>query len=168
MVFRTQRLSFRAFRTEDSAALLDVFGDAEVMRYGDGVRSPAWIEHWISGEQKSYWARGHSKWAVVNKAGDLIGYCGLSYVDDVCGHPEVALGYRLARRYWGQGYTSEAVQATIDYGFNVLSLGRIVATIDPGNAASIRVAEKAGMVYEKDVLYPGYTHPDRVYVIQKV
>jgi RimJ/RimL family protein N-acetyltransferase len=38
--------------------------------------------------------------------------------------------------------------------------------IDPQNAASIRVAEKLGMHYEKDVMFPGYTHPDRVYVIE--
>lgn len=59
------------------------------------------------------------------------------------------------------------VAATIAYGFGVLGFRRLVATIDPGNAASIRVAEKAGMVYEKDVMYRGYTHPDRVYVIEK-
>ena len=161
---------------------MNIFGDAEVMRYGDGVRTPAWVERWILGEQRSYQARGYGKWAVVdgNQAGDhrggcsgcfmgyCIGYCGLSYVDGIGGHPEVALGYRLARRYWGQGYASEAVKATVDYGFDVLGLERIVATIDPGNTASLRVAEKTGMVYEKDVMYPGYTHPDRVYVIEKV
>ena len=166
MIFRTQRLSLRAFRTEDSAALTGVFGDAEVMRYGDGVKSPAWVKNWILGEQQSYEAWGYGKWA-VSHTGDLLGYCGLSYVDDIDGQPEVALGYRLARRYWGQGYASEAVRATVDYGFNVLGLERIVATIDPGNAASLRVAEKAGMVYEREVMFEGYTHPDRVYVLHK-
>jgi RimJ/RimL family protein N-acetyltransferase len=37
--------------------------------------------------------------------------------------------------------------------------------IDPQNVASIRVAEKAGMRYEKEVLLEGYTHPDHVYSI---
>ena len=31
--------------------------------------------------------------------------------------------------------------------------------IDPQNTASIRVAEKADMRYEKDVMLEGYTHP---------
>ena len=39
--------------------------------------------------------------------------------------------------------------------------------IDPQNVASIRVAEKAGMRYEKDVMFEGYTHPDRVYAIAR-
>ncbi len=155
---------------KDRTALQNVFGDEQVMFYGDGVKSPAYVENWISGEQKSYGAQGYGKWAVINRNDDLlgycIGYCGLNYVDDIGGQPEVALGYRSARRYWGQGYASEAVGAAIRYGFDVLGLKRIVATIDPGNTASVRVAVKAGMVYEKDVMFEGYTHPDRVYVLE--
>ncbi len=78
----------------------------------------------------------------------------------------MTLGYRLARATWGQGYASEAVTATLNYGFNVLGLRRIVATIDPNNVASVRVAQKAGMVYEQNVMYEGYTHPDHVYVLE--
>ena len=146
---------------------MDVFGDEVVMRYGDGVQTLAWVENWILGKQKSYRTRGYGKWAVVDKEANLFGYCGLTYTDDVCGKPEVALGYRLARRYWGQGYAFEAVSAAIPYGFDILGLKRLVATIDPNNTASVRVAVKAGMVYEQDVVYAGYTHPDRVYVIEQ-
>jgi [ribosomal protein S5]-alanine N-acetyltransferase len=38
--------------------------------------------------------------------------------------------------------------------------------IDPQNIASIHVAEKAGMHYEKQVMLKGYTHPDHVYSIR--
>ncbi len=172
IIIQTERLSLRAFGPADSTPLLDVFGDAAVMRYGDGVQSLTWTESWILRQQDSYQKLGYGNWAVINKTGDLpgycIGYCGLSYADDLGGHPEVALGYRLARRYWGRGYASEAVAATIDYGFNALGLRRIVATIDLGNAASVRVAERAGMVYERNVMLAGYTYPDRVYAVQKV
>ena len=167
VIAETPRLILRQFGLGDSLPLLDVFGDAVVMRYSDGVKTLAWVETWLLGEQDSYQKRGYGKWAVVRKDDvALLGYCGLSYADDVCGQAEIALGYRLVRRYWRQGYASEAVGAALNYGF-AYGIGRIVATIDPGNAASLRVAEKVGMVYEKDVLYPGYTHPDRAYVIRK-
>jgi len=42
---------------------------------------------------------------------------------------------------------------------------RLIALIDPQNTASIRVAQKAGMHYEKEAMLEGYTHPDHVYVI---
>ena len=167
VVTETARLVLRTFTAEDSAPLMDIFGDEEVMRYGDGVQTLTRVKSWILGEQESYRTRGYGKWAVVDREANLLGYCGLSYVDDIGRHPEVALGYRLARRYWGHGYASEAVTATIDYGFDILGLTRLVATIDPHNTASLRVAQKVGMVYKKDVMFEGYTHPDRVYVLEK-
>ena len=51
-----------------------------------------------------------------------------------------------------------------DHAFSGLNIPRLIAMIDPGNVASIRVAEKAGFRYEKDVMLEGYTHPDHVYL----
>ena len=166
LVVETDRLLLRQFELADSAPLMAVFGDAEVMRHGDGIKTVEWVQSWLRDVQASY-RKGYGTWAVVEKrSSSVLGYCGLEYAD-VCGQAEVALGYRLARAHWGRGYASEAVAATVHYGLNVLELTRLVATIDPGNSASVRVAEKAGMVYEKDVLYEGYTHPDRVYAVER-
>jgi len=95
----------------------------------------------------------------------VIGYCGLFFFPDIEGQAEVEIGYRLARSVWGKGYATEAAKAVRDYAFNVLRLERLIAMIDPSNIASIRVAEKIGMHYEKEVMFEGYTHPDHVYVI---
>lgn len=77
----------------------------------------------------------------------------------------MALGYRLARSRWGRSHASEAVTALLTYTLHTLRLRRVVAQIDPHNLASVRVAEKAGMRYERDLLLEGYTHPDRLYVV---
>jgi hypothetical protein len=53
-----------------------------------------------------------------------------------------------------------------EYGLETLRLPRLIAMIDPQNMASIRVAEKLGMRYEKEVRFEGYTHPDQVYAIE--
>jgi RimJ/RimL family protein N-acetyltransferase len=50
---------------------------------------------------------------------------------------------------------------------DVLGLRRLIALIDPGNLASIRVAEKAGMHYEAEVMLEGYDHPDRIFAIER-
>jgi ribosomal-protein-alanine N-acetyltransferase len=47
-------------------------------------------------------------------------------------------------KYWGQGYVTEALEAMIRYGFDVLDLNRIEADIDPLNIGSARVLEKLG------------------------
>ncbi len=98
---------------------------------------------------------------------ETIGYCGLSYFPDVCGQPEIEIGYRLARASWDKGYATEAVLAVRDYAFDTLCIKRLIALVDPGNARSVRVAEKAGMQYENDVMFEGYDHPDHVYVITR-
>ncbi|ETX09251.1 GNAT family N-acetyltransferase [Candidatus Entotheonella palauensis] len=169
VILETERLLLRHFYRFDDQAMNRVFGDAEVMRYGDGVQTEAWVRAWLQNcLEHDYPKWGFGPWAVVEKQRrEVIGYCGLFYFPDVNGRPEIEIGYRLARAFWGKGYATEAVLAVRDYGFNVLCLPRLIAMIDPGNVASIRVAEKAGMHYEDEVMFEGYTHPDRVYVIAR-
>ncbi len=166
VIRETERLVLRQFQRGDAQALHRVFGDPEIMRYGDGVQTEVWVRNWLRERlEHDYPQRGFGPWAVVEKLGrELIGYCGLFYFPDVGGQPEIEIGYRLARAFWGRGYATEAVLAVRDYGFHTLDLPRLIAMIDPHNTASIRVAEKAGMHYEKDVMFDGYNYPDRVYV----
>lgn len=163
----TERLLLRHFHIMDTEAMVPVFGDPEVMRFGDGVQTKGWIEAWLHTCLEHYHRTGgFGPYAVVEKQShDVIGYCGLFFFPDVNGKPEVEIGYRLRRSAWGHGYATEAVRAVRDYAFNTLGMKRLIAIIDPGNLASIRVAEKIGMIYEQDVMFEGYAHPDRVYVI---
>ncbi|RIH90429.1 Acetyltransferase (GNAT) domain protein [Calidithermus terrae] len=167
IVLETRRLLLRRLEPRDAPALLAVFGDPEAMRFSDhGVRDLPWVEGWLAGCLESYRQRGFGPYAVVEReSGEVVGYCGLTHHPDLGGRPEVALGYRLARSRWGRGYASEAVAALLAYAIHTLRLRRVVAQIDPHNPASVRVAEKAGMRYERDLLLEGYTHPDRLYVV---
>jgi RimJ/RimL family protein N-acetyltransferase len=167
VVMETARLRIRRFDENDADALLRVFGDAEVMRFSDGVQTSEWVRQWIRTCIVSYDLRGYGPWAVVRKSDDAcLGYCGLFYFDNVNGKSEIEIGYRLARHAWGKGYATEAVCAVSDYAFDMLGLTRLIALIDPHNSASIRVAEKIGMHHEADVMFAGYDHPDRVYAIE--
>lgn len=169
MIVETERLILRHFHMADVGALQRIFGDAEVMRFGPGVQTTRWIQGWLQDCLENYYQKwGFGPWGVVDKSSrELVGYCGLFYFLDVAGQPDIEIGYRLARSVWGRGYATEAVVAVRDYSFDVLCLPRLIAMIDPSNVASRRVAEKAGMRYEKDVMFEGYTHPDHVYSIVK-
>lgn len=168
IVIETERLILRHFHAFDGEAMDQVFGDAEVMRFGPGVQSQAQVRDWLRECQENYSRLGFGPWAVVSKSQrEVIGYCGLFHFPDLDGQAEIEIGYRLARSVWGQGYATEAVIAVREYGFNILGLKRLVALIDPQNAASIRVAEKAGMRHEKDVMLEDYDHPDHLYAITR-
>jgi RimJ/RimL family protein N-acetyltransferase len=163
----TERLILRRFHILDGEAMYQIFGDAEVMRFGDGVQTKEWVQDWLrTCLERYYQTWGFGPYAVVERQSQgVIGYCGLFYFPDVNGHPEVEIGYRLARAAWGHGYATEAVRAVRDYAFHTLGIKQLIAIIDPANIASIHVAEKVGMQYAAEVMFVGYTHPDHVYVI---
>jgi len=66
-------------------------------------------------------------------------------------HPDgfkVAVGYVLAKAYWGNGYMTEASRAVIGWMFQQKDIYRVFATTDVENIGSQRVLEKAGMTRE--------------------
>jgi len=58
------------------------------------------------------------------------------------------IGYWIDRNFANKGYTTQAVKLVSDLGFSELGLHRIEINVRPENAASCRVAEKAGFVIE--------------------
>lgn len=164
---QTPRLLLRQFEITDLDKIhQQVFSDSEVMHFGDGPQTREWVETWIETAIHNHNTRGFGPCAVIEKnTTNLIGYCGLFLFPDMDGQPEVEIGYRLGRSAWSQGYATEAALAVRDFALQDLNLKRLIALIDPGNFASIQVAKKLGMQYEKDVMLEGYTHPDRLYVL---
>ena len=166
-VIETKRLLLRRFAPADADAMIQVFCDPNVMRFSEGVRTPDWVVAWLEKCVAQEAANPiPDPWAVVEKSsGAVMGYCGLFDCPDINGRPEIEIGYRLAIRYWGYGYASEAACAVRDLAFGSFGLTRLIAMIDPQNTASIRVAEKLGMRRAGEVMFPGYTHPDWVYAV---
>ncbi len=161
----TSRLLLRAVHIRDAGAFDEVFGDLEVMRFSSGTKTKAEVREWIQRCLTHYYPEwGHGPLSVVEKtSGEVIGYCGLFYFPNIDGRPEIEVGYRLRTAFWGKGFATEAALRVQDYAFSELGKKRLIAMVDPGNLASIGVALKLGMEYEKDVMLDGFTHPDRLY-----
>jgi len=151
-VIETERLQLRPMDAADADDLLLIFSDPEAMRYYPSTKGRAEAEGWIRWNQGSYDKHGFGLWvATLRETGGFAGQCGLVR-QEVEGRPEVEIGYLFLRRLWGQGLATEAARACRDYGLDVLGQRRLVSLIDPGNAASRRVAEKVGMTLEKEIL----------------
>ena len=166
VITQTERLILRQFRDDDSRALEGIFGDAEVMRYGEGVRTSQWVQSWLARWLEEHYRQwGFGMWAVVERGtADVIGYCGLSRFPGRCATPDEAeIGFRLVRPRWGRGFATEAAAAVRDHAQGALRVPRLIALIDPANVASVRVVLKLGFRYERDAMLPGYDHPDHLY-----
>jgi ribosomal-protein-alanine N-acetyltransferase len=68
------------------------------------------------------------------------------------------IGYWIDQRYSGRGYMTRAVTALTDFGLHELQLHRIEICLRPENAASRKVAEKAGYFLEGS--RPRFLHID--------
>jgi RimJ/RimL family protein N-acetyltransferase len=78
---------------------------------------------------------------------EAVGGIGLDFGDDI--HRFTAeLGYWLGEPFWGRGIMTDAVRLFTAWAFENLEVYRIFAAVFDGNAASIRVLEKAGFVRE--------------------
>jgi len=68
------------------------------------------------------------------------------------------IGYWVDEKFANLGVVTAAVEALSEYAFTELQLHRLEINLRPENAASRRVAEKAGYVLEGD--RPRYLHID--------
>ncbi len=152
-MFGTERLILRKLEKSDLKDIYEMRKDPLVMRY---IREPQtdidssvkWIvmmtEQWD--DQKLGFC------GVVEKfTGNFVGWCGLWRLKET---NEIEVGYAIASDYWGKGYATEAAARCLQYGFEELSLEKIVAVAFPENEASQNVMKKIGMKYMKiDTFY---------------
>jgi RimJ/RimL family protein N-acetyltransferase len=151
-ILETKRLVLRHLELGNLDSLHTLYSDPEVRRYfpeGSLTREEtrATLEWFLNGHPDH---PDIGLWATIHKETDrFVGRCRLLpwRIDE---HPEVEDAYLLAKRYWGQGLGTEAAQSILDYGFEQLRLSRLSCLIDGGNLASIKVAEKIGMTFEKE------------------
>ncbi len=149
-VLETERMVLRRMGMSDVDDLMGIFSDPEAMSYYPGTKSRSEAEAWVRNQLDRYRDHGIGLWAAILKdSGEFAGQCGLT-MQEVEGREEVEIGYLFLRKYWNRGLATEAAQACRDHGF-ALGYDRLVSLIDPGNLASLRVAEKVGMTLEKEV-----------------
>ena len=157
-ILETKRLILRQFTPEDAADNYRIYTDLENMKFMG--RQPDSVEFERDQIRKHifnyYDKHGFGLWAtVVKENNQLIGRCGLLYqqIEDA---PEFEVSYLLDKHFWGQGLATEAAREIVRLGFEKYKFPRIVALIIPENIASIRVAEKIGMKYERNVSYKDF------------
>jgi glyoxylase I family protein len=144
-MLKTAHLVLRPLKVSDAPDLLPVFSDPETMRYWahPAIRTLADMREIIARNLPPQ-NRPHGAFAITRDGRTPIGALNFYAERDAMS----GLGYILGKEHWGRGYVVEAVAAAVDHGFTMLSLHRIWLEIDPRNLGSVRVAEKAGFVYE--------------------
>lgn len=152
----TARLRLEELTYDDAAFIHDLLNEPGFIEYiGDkDVRSEEDAKRYLrEGPIGSYEQNGFGLYLVrLAGSNEEVGICGLLKRD---GFDDPDLGFAFCERHWGHGYASEAAMAVLDHGRSELGLRRIIAMADAANQASVRVLEKLGFRYERNVTMPG-------------
>lgn len=155
---RTRRMALRRPAASDLADLCRMERDARTMATVLGVRSreqtAAALERMVA-----HWDPHGFGWWICRRGdtGEFLGRGGLRRVV-VEGRGEIEVGYGFRAAFWGQGFATELAEASLSVGFQYLDFNSIVSFTLPGNAASRRVMEKAGLRRERDGTWAGRPH----------
>ena len=144
----TKRLVLRDLARSDAADVFVFRGDYEVQKYNDDtLTSVDEVSAFIEAMRAGYAAQQRIMWAITLRgANKVLGVCGMNYWDRK--HQRAAIGYDMARAYWGQGLATEAVGAMLRFGFERMQLNRVEAEAVVDNTRSVRLLERLGFQRE--------------------
>lgn len=140
----SDRILLRSFKIEDSKDFFELAKDDETTTY------LVWYPHKTIDDSKcsieNLFINNPGAFAIVLKdENKCIGCIDLRLHEK---DHKASFGYVLNRKYWGQGYMTEALNSILDLSFTKLGLNRVESTHYVGNEASGSVMKKCGMQYE--------------------
>lgn len=167
-IIETLRLRFRLWNDADAEDLFKYASDPDV-----GPRA-GWPPHKSIEESleviRSFFANDHT-WALeLKENGEIVGCMGYYLYGESnieIGENDAELGYWIAKPYWNNGLCSEALEAMIDFCFNIKGFTTLWSDFFTNNPASGRVMEKCGFQDTGEInwlsnLYNGEKSPIKI------
>lgn len=145
----TERLILREFREEDAPRLLRLNSNINVIKYlhmepmknmEEALKDVKWVTD-------QYPKNKIGRWIMLEKStGEFMGWTGLKLEDmEMNGQQDFYdVGYRMLPEFWGKGYATESVLASLRYAFEEMRLEKLNAAAHWENLASRRVLKKSG------------------------
>ena len=152
----TERLTIRLFTDDDALDFYKIINDEAVLRYIP-EKSMTFDEFMVTFKRilhryNENTPRRITRFSLAvreSQSHRLVGWVGLGRLE--INPEEIEIYYGMSRDVWGRGYATEAARTLLRYGFDTLGLEKIVAIVKPDNAASIKVVEKIGLKYKRDI-----------------
>jgi [ribosomal protein S5]-alanine N-acetyltransferase len=133
----------------DRQDLFDHLSDPETVAFMDiePMADLAAADAMIGWANKLLASGGGLWWAIRDQDAAFVGTAGFAgLVRERGSRGEVS--YNVVRSRWRRGVMAEVLPALLDYGFGMLGLRRIEATVTPGNLASAALLERFGFQRE--------------------
>ena len=148
---KTERLILNQPKWNDVPTIVSYANNLKIVENTRSMPHPYFEEDaisWIHMVNQGFKKKNNYMFAVrLQSDGDFVGGIGLTL--DVENN-RAELGYWMAEPFWNQGYTTEAVSAMLNFGFDTLGLNKIIAVYLTTNSASGKVMIKNGMIKEAE------------------
>ncbi len=172
--YETTRLIIREWQDNDFDNYFTLNQDIEVMKHFPKTLSHEESMALIHKIKSSFKIHGFGFYTCELKdTKEFVGSVGLS-VPDFNAHftPCVEIGWRIAKKFWGQGLAVEAARKCFEIGFTQLNLNEIVAFTSSNNHKSERIMQKLGMTHNvnDDFHHPKLAkeHPLSFHVLYRI
>jgi len=163
----SERIYTKFLTLKESILLSDFFENEEATKFIPKIEQKTNIEKAkfvIEKQLERYKSNTYGHQGLyLKKTDEFIGMCGLltQLVDEKI---ELEVGYHILPKYWGNGYAPEAAKLFIDFAKRNKLNDSIISVIDIENFKSQRVAEKNGLINEKQTTYD---NNENVYIYRK-
>lgn len=156
----TERLSWRPIQAVDLPHLVDIFSQPEVVAHRPNPQPETETDcHRRLAQELDHWhLHGFGRWT-LEYADGVIGFGGLTFRDGFAG---LNLSYHLHPRFWRRGLASEFAHAAVEIALHDLHAPQVIGVVRQVNQASQRVLEKAGLTFQRPIVYGG--HPGLLYL----
>ena len=144
---RTERLLIKTPEIDDKFELTQLINDKDVIKWLSEIPFPYTLchaEEFIERSRERV-LKQESYNFMIFQGKKMIGGVGLSEFNN----KSCQVGYWLGKKYWGNGFATEALKSILDFGFHQLNLDKIYAAYKIGNEGSIRVLTKCGFEYSR-------------------
>ncbi len=169
-ILMTQRLVIKTISCSDAPLLFAYRTDPAINRYQTWKpRTMTEALEFIQKSSRAFNSGGSWFQLGIYEKGNLtlIGDIGLHFL--AADESQVEIGFTIAGPYQRKGYGREAVRSVIGYLFGAMNKHRIIASVDPRNAASIALLESIKLrregYFRKSVRVADHWEDDVVYAV---
>ena len=155
----TDRFILRDIEDSDIQGIFDLESDPEVYTYlgMPPIKTMNEARGIIKYIRNQYEEHGIGRWAIIEKkTSDFVGWTGLKYEKKVrseFGYYDI--GYRLRKKFWGQGIASLTATESLQYGFEQMDLDEICGAAEVEHKVSNHILQKIGLTYVEQFVFEG-------------
>ncbi|MCL1127550.1 GNAT family N-acetyltransferase [Shewanella surugensis] len=149
----SERLTFRLLHKNDIKYMFLLSSDPDVMQFfPSGVLNLKETQDRLDSFLRGYDEHNLPVFLLFDqKTGGFVGRAGFSLINNI----EVEVGYVLQKKYWKQGFATEALEALLLWSKDNVDFNKIIAMAPTDHVASHGVMKKCGMIYCKEDLAYG-------------